>query len=77
MLTFEPFQHYLYFIFDPWNWGTNASEQLIAFAVLFILGWFFKRYLWPKIHPLIRNWFKELHHEALEEHEHWKHEKGL
>jgi len=75
-MSFEPVQHYLYFIFDPWNWGTNASEQLLAFVGIAGLGWLFKKYVWPKLRPVLRTWMKELHHEAIEEHEEWKAKRG-
>ena len=61
-------RHFMAWAFNPDNWFTNASEQMIAAVVVVVVG----TVLWPRIRHAFEGWFDrkiighlEVHHKKM------------
>lgn len=57
-------RHFTAYAFNPNNWITNGSEQIIAIGVGAIISYL----VWPKVHATVDGWVKghlQAHHDAL------------
>ena len=63
-------RHFMAWGFNPGNWFTNASEQMIAFVVVAVIG----TLIWPRMRHAFEGWFDrkivghlEVHHKKMAE----------
>lgn len=48
------FRHFMAFAFNPVNWITNGSEQIIAIGIGAVISYM----VWPKVHHAVDGWVK-------------------
>lgn len=63
--------HFLYFAFDPWNFVTNISAEVVQVAAIFGVWKATKRWLAPRLRHLLHRVLSphlEAHAEAIKAH---------
>lgn len=63
--------HFLYFAFDPWNFVTNISAEIIQVGIILGVWKAAKRWLVPRIHSVVHKLLAphlEAHLEAIKAH---------
>ncbi len=48
----DDLRHFMAYAFAPYNWVTNASEQVIAAVVVVVVG----TLLWPRVRHAFEGW---------------------